>query len=268
MKRADRNRLIEDNLPLVGYLVADVWSRATHLSREDLASVGAVALVTAADAFKPDLGVPFGAFARRRILGAFADEMRSMDWASRGTRKRIKETTAVQESLTAGLGRTPTIDEIATTMSVDRDTVAEALADAARTVTTLDDPSAHNLTADIPLPDEAVLVTERLEILESAIEALPERMRQIVRDVYFEDRPVKEIAAELGITHSAVSQQRSEAVRLLHDALTTYFAEKPREDTVLTSRVSAASRAAYFARVAEQGNMRIATAFKQHVPAV
>ncbi|CAI7570603.1 unnamed protein product, partial [Penicillium discolor] len=59
-----------------------------------LAAVGALALVTAADAYDPALGVPFGAYARRRILGAFADEMRAMDWASRGIRKRIKETVA------------------------------------------------------------------------------------------------------------------------------------------------------------------------------
>ena len=39
--------------------------------------------------------------------------MRSGDWASRGTRKRIKETLATQEALTASLGRAPSVDEIA-----------------------------------------------------------------------------------------------------------------------------------------------------------
>ncbi|GAB2518305.1 sigma-70 family RNA polymerase sigma factor [Paramicrobacterium agarici] len=268
MDRAERNRLIEENLPLVGYLVADVWARATHLSREDLASVGSVALVTAADAFNPALGVPFGAFARRRILGAFADEMRSMDWASRGIRKRIKETLAVQETLTAGLGRTPSVAELATAMGTDRATVAETLADAARTVTTLDDPSAQSIASQIPLPDESIVVGERLEVLQTAIDALPERMRAIVRDVYFNDRPIKEIAAELGISHSAVSQQRSEAVRLLHDALAAYFAEKPGTDLAVTARVSAASRAAYFTRMAQHANLRVADVFRQHVPAV
>ncbi|WP_166996525.1 sigma-70 family RNA polymerase sigma factor [Paramicrobacterium fandaimingii] len=268
MKRAERNRLIEENLPLVGYLVADVWARATHLSREDLASVGSVALVTAADAFDSSLGVPFGAFARRRILGAFADEMRSMDWASRGIRKRIKETLVVQETLTAGLGRTPTITEMATAMGTDRETISETLADAARTVTTLEDPTAQSIASEIPLPEESVLLGERLEVLEIAIKALPERMARIIRDVYFDDRPVKDIAAELGISHSAVSQQRSEAVRLLHDALNAYFVEKPGAEVAATSRVSTASRAAYFARMAEHSNVRISTVFRQHALAV
>ena len=67
MDRTARNALVVENLPLVGYLVSEVWGRATHLSRDDLASAGAVALITAAEAFDPDLGVPFGAYARRRV---------------------------------------------------------------------------------------------------------------------------------------------------------------------------------------------------------
>ncbi|CAN7447532.1 sigma-70 family RNA polymerase sigma factor [Microbacterium sp. LjRoot45] len=241
-----RNSLIEENLPLVGYLARELHSRATHVPLEDLASVGALALVTAADAFDPSLGVPFGAYARRRILGAFADEMRSMDWASRGIRKRIKETTAVRDTLTASLGRAATADEIAATMGLPREAVVEALDDAARTVTSLDDATVHEIPAGMILPDESVVVKERREALARAVQALPERMRRIVHAVYVDERPVKEIAEELGVSHSAVSQQRAEAVRLLHDAL-----ERDTEGADMTpvSRVSLDARDAYFARI-------------------
>ncbi|MDF2507448.1 MAG: flagellar biosynthesis protein FliA [Microbacterium sp.] len=263
--RAERNLLIESNLPLVGYLASETHARATHIPRDELASVGALALVTAADAFDPALGVPFGAYARRRILGAFADEMRSMDWASRGIRKRIKETVAVRETLTAGLGRTATAAEVATAMGVAKDVVVEALGDAARTVTTLEDPAARDVAADIPLPEESALVGERREVLEQAVAALPERMRRIVQGVYFDERPVKEIAEELGVTHSAVSQQRSEAIRLLRDALDRYFAEGAAP--VTTTRVSAVARDAYFTRIAEAASARIADVFRESAPA-
>lgn len=263
--RAERNVLIESNLPLVGYLAAETHSRATHIPRDELAAVGALALVTAADAFDPALGVPFGAYARRRILGAFADEMRSMDWASRGIRKRIKETVAVRDTLTAALGRTATAAEVATAMGVAKEVVVEALGDAARTVTTLEDPSARDVAADIPLPDESALVGERREVLEQAVAALPERMRRIVQGVYFEERPVKDIAEELGVTHSAVSQQRSEAVRLLRDALDRYFADGAAP--AASARVSAGARDAYFARIAEAASSRIAGVFRDPAPA-
>jgi hypothetical protein len=68
MDRTARNALVVENLPLVGYLVSEVWGRATHLSRDDLASAGALALITAAEAFDPTLGVPFGAYALRWLL--------------------------------------------------------------------------------------------------------------------------------------------------------------------------------------------------------
>ena len=61
---------------------------------------------------------------------------------------------------------------------------------------------------------------------------------------------IKEIAEESGITHSAVSQLRSEAVRLLRDGLETHYSDSAAEYTP-TSRIAASSRSAYLARVAE-----------------
>jgi RNA polymerase sigma factor for flagellar operon FliA len=83
--------------------------------------------------------------------------------------------------------------------------------------------------------------------------------------VYFDERPVKEIAEELGVTHSAVSQQRSEAIRLLRDALDRYFAEGAASTT--TTRISAGAKEAYFARIADAGSPRIADVFRAAAPA-
>ncbi len=229
MNRQQRNELVLENLPLVGYLVRDLCARATHLSRDDLASAGAIALITAAEAFDPELGVPFGAFARRRI----------------------RETLAVQETLTASLGRTPTLDEIASTLGVDRQTASDALSDAARTVSHLDETTADIVAADIATPEEAAMRTERTVFVRSAVTALPEDMRYIIEQIYFEERTVKEIAEELGITHSAVSQKRAEAVRLIRDGLTTHYAEDENTEATAEARIAPARRAAYLARVAE-----------------
>lgn len=271
LNRSERNSLVVENLPLVGYLVSELCARASHLSRDDLASVGAIGLITAADSFNPDLGVPFGAFARKRILGAFADEMRSSDWATRSARKRIKETLLVQESLTSALGRTPGVDEIASALGVERSVAAEAMSDAARTLSALDDTTAEFLVADTALPEETLLETERLAYLKAAVAVLPEKMRLIVTSIYFDDKTVTEIAAEMGITHSAVSQQRSEAIRLLRDGLGTHYADNPEVEHIAESRIAAASRHAYLSRLADQasiGMSRMATpnlALENHV---
>ncbi|ASD21919.1 flagellar biosynthesis protein FliA [Cryobacterium sp. LW097] len=267
MNRSERNRLVVDNLPLVGYLVSEVWAKARHLSRDDLASAGSLALITSADAFDPDLGVPFGAFARRRIIGAFADEMRSNDWATRMARRRIKDTRQVQETLASALGRSATVDEIASALGVDRETALAGLADSERTLSTLDDSTAEFLVADTVLPEESLLSAERLAYLRAGVSALPERMRLIIEQVYFEDRSVKEIAASLGITHSAVSQQRSEAIRLLRDGLGTHYADDAEADFVPESTVAPARRSAYLSRMADQAMLGMAHLAHDRMPA-
>ena len=250
VERQERNKLVVENLPLVGYLVSEVWAKARHLSRDDLASAGALALVQSADSFNPDLGIPFGAFARRRIVGAFADEMRSEDWATRGARRRIKETLAVQDTLVSALGRKPNVDEVASALGVDREAAAAGMADAARVVVALDETVAEVLVAEAALPEETLLSAERLAYLHSAVDALPEKMRVVISAIYFDDKSVKEIAEESGTTHSAVSQLRSEAVRLLRDGLETHYSDSVAEHTPV-SRIAASSRSAYLARMAE-----------------
>ena len=262
LNRTERNRLVVENLPLVGYLVSETCAKATHLSRDDLASAGSVALIMCADAYNPNLGVPFGAYARRRIIGAFADEMRSVDWATRTARRRIKETLAVKESLMAALGRTPSMAEIASALGVDLSVARDALADAARTVSSLDEATTDFLATTLPSPEGSLLSAERLKYLQAAVDALPPKMRYIVEQIYFHDRSVKDLAAELGATHSAVSQQRAEAVRLLRDGLGAHYAD---DDAVpaVQSRIAPARRTAFLSTMADR---TIGGITRQHFP--
>ena len=258
MSHDARNALVRENLAIVGYLVNEVCRKATHVSRDDLASAGALGLLLAAQSYDPTMGVPFGAFARRRILGAIADEMRAADWATRTARRRIKESLAVQESLTNALGRRPSVDEVAESLGVGRQAASEALADATRTVTLLDETAADVIAADIANPEDSLLETERTRYVRAAVASLPARPRYIVERIYSHDRTVGDLADELALTHSAVSQQRSEAIRLMRDGLEAHYSEAASGE--VHSRVAPARRAAYLARLAEQAAMSTSAA--------
>lgn len=246
MERQLRNQLVLENLPLVGYLAAELCAKATHLSREDLASVGAIALITAAESFDDTMGVPFGAYARRRILGAFADDMRSSDWATRGARRKITETRGVQDALTAALGRTPTIMELSEALGLDQASTLAILSDSARTIVAIDDAMNDYLASASETPEEAVLEAERTKVIRDAVNALPENLRVVIERIYYEGSTVKDVAADMGITHSAVSQRRTTAMRLLHEGLQAQYVpeQAPPVETTLT-RAAAQRRELY-----------------------
>lgn len=251
MNRTERDRIVLQNLPLVGYLVSDVAAKAKHFDRDDLASAGTLALIACAEAFEPERGVPFSAYARHRILGAFTDEMRHNDWASRTTRRRITDANVTQELLTGALGRHPSVNEIAAALGVDKETAEASLADADRTVTVLDDAAANILIVSSPSPEESVLANEQVQFVRASVESLPEKMRYVVTEVYLEERSVKDLAEELGSTHSAVSQVRSEGIRLLREAMEAHYDAATVPDAPEQRRISAPRRNAYLSKVAE-----------------
>src|SRR5690242_21408908 len=98
----EQETLIRDNMALVGHMVREMLFKVPpHVHRDDLASAGYTALVTAAKAFDPERGVPFGRFAATRVRGALLDELRGLDWASRSVRTRARRADQARPELTA-----------------------------------------------------------------------------------------------------------------------------------------------------------------------
>src|SRR3954463_12041157 len=87
----EQEAMIRENMPLVGHLVREMLFKVpAHVHRDDLASAGYAALVTAAKAFDPERGIPCGRFAGVGVRGALRAELRSRDGASRSVRARAR----------------------------------------------------------------------------------------------------------------------------------------------------------------------------------
>lgn len=244
MNRSDRNRIVEDNLALVGFFVNLVHAKATHVERDDLASAGSMGLISAAEAFDPGRGVPFSSFARTYILGAMYDSMRSADWASRRLRRRMKSAAEVTEKLTASLGRNPTVDEIAMALGVDRATAVETIEAFQMAPVSLSDGLGDGIQprdSDLS-PEDVLLVDELTMVVREAVAALPEKMRYVVEQVYLEERTVGEVAAELGRTDGAVSHLRREAMLLLREGIEKHYADSDEASTTVVNNVTSIGR--------------------------
>lgn len=72
----------------------------------------------------------------------------------------------------------------------------------------------------------------------------------MISDYFLEERPMAEIAAELGVTESRVSQMRAEALVLLRDALNRELDPSLVTPHARPQGSAARRREAYFAAVA------------------
>ena len=225
-----RDELVMQNVALVKSLAQRLAQRLpSQVQVEDLVSAGVLGLIEAAGRYKSSLGVPFQAFARRRIHGAMLDALRDLDWAPRSLRRLRRDVDSAVASERARLGREPEEQEIASALGM---TVAQ-YERALEQLRTLELAAARELdapTADgTPLlefcvdPGESAVQTiERQELrkhLAQAIGELPERERQILALYYEEELTLAEIGEVIGVCESRVCQLRGLAVTRLRTLL-------------------------------------------------
>ena len=249
-----QNRLVEENLPLIGYHVSEVLRRVpAHVDREELASAGAEALVRAARAFDPTLGVPFARYAATRIRGALIDELRSMDWISRGARSRVRAYSDTVDRLSGALGRKPSEDEVAEALGVEVTEVRATREDAQRRTVSFDEEPllCENIGSKADGPEEQLLQSEQIRYVNAAVDALPTKLRTVIVALYRNDTPVKELAEHLGVSQSRISQLRTQALDMIRDAVNALLSPELAVVGEQDPGVAMRRRLAYYAEVAE-----------------
>lgn len=263
LSATEEETLVRQHLPLVSYAVNELSRRLpAHVQRDDLTSAGMAALAMAARSFEEGRGVPFGRYAARRIQGALLDELRSRDWASRSVRRRAREQDEAADRLATTLGRQASPAELAASLGVAVDELEATQRDVHRSVVlsfqvVVDTPGADSLLPTSgPTPDQVLLDRERNAYLRDAVATLPERLRTVVVGVFFDERPMQELAEELGITESRVSQMRTEALALLRDGMTASLSpERLAPEERPDGRV-ARRKEAYYAAIAARSDFR------------
>lgn len=223
------NRLVLDHVGLVKSLAARMAQRVpSHIEIKELVSVGMMGLVEAARRYQPSLGVPFDAFARRRVHGAMVDSLRGMDWAPRSVRRMRREIDTAISKLRHDTKREPTDLEVAASLSVSEPDYLKML-DQIRAVDLAALRQLESGPDDHPLLDVAFdpeegphAQLERVELREHlarAILVLPKRERQILSLYYEHELTLAEIGVVIGVGESRVSQLRTQAIARLRSFL-------------------------------------------------
>jgi RNA polymerase sigma factor FliA len=235
---AERDRLVMAHTDLVKTLAHRLAHRLPpQVEVSDLIGVGVLGLIDAATRYKPTLGVPFDAFARRRIQGAMLDSLRELDWVPRSLRRLRRTVEGAISTLRKTLGREPEETEIAQALSMTMPEYERAV----EQLRTLDVGAMRSLEQDSEsgmsrlemLADdgEGVLAEiERQELREHlarAIQQLPQREREILAMYFDENMTLAEIGAVIGVSESRVSQLRSLAFTRLRASLNESLAGRP-----------------------------------------
>ncbi len=229
--RMDRSHLLRQHMPLVRKLAHQMMAKLpASVELDDLIQVGMMGLNDAISRFDATAGAQFETFATQRIKGSMLDELRSLDWMSRGDRKLQRDIESAVHRLEQRLHRAPNESEIAAELQMPLDDYQEMLGRVRGTqIVHLEDMGSSEDNGDDFLDrhvaDEganpmALLQDHRMrQALVDAIKNLPER-EQLVMSLYYEqDMNLKEIALVLKVTESRVCQLHSQSIARLRSRL-------------------------------------------------
>lgn len=217
---AARDHLIVSYSPLVKFIAGRVGSGLpASIDPGDLVSWGVIGLIDALERFDPGQKVKFETFATPRIRGAIYDGLRQLDWVPRSVRTKSRDVQAAIAELEGRLGRSPTDDELADQLGIERSVLDRWLSEiASTTVGPLERALAAGvepvaLSGESPaLPAKVVEERELRDLMRKEIARLPDREKLVLSLYYDEGLTLAQIGRVLGVSESRVPQIHSKSV--------------------------------------------------------
>ena len=228
-----RDRLIFEYLPLVKYVASRMAVvLPPTVQMEDLVSSGILGLIDAIEKFDPRRDTRFKTYAIMRIRGAILDELRSLDWVPRSTRRKARQLEEAYSVLERDLGRPARDDEVAGHLKLSRREFYALLAEVSATcllsldgfVSRVDGEETTRMGDNLPDlqgpgPSFRLEGAEVRDLLVGAIEGLPARERDVIALYYYEELTLREIGELLGVSESRVCQIHTKAIMRLRGRL-------------------------------------------------
>ena len=213
-------RMMEENAGLIWSVVRRYYGRGTD--PEDLYQLGCLGFLKAVRGFDPAFGCQFSTYAVPKIAGEIRRYLRD-DGAvkvSRGVKERAGAIRQARDRLSHALGREPTLSELSAETGLEPEDIAAA-EEASLPVASLQMKAGEDgFTLESMLGTEGMEegVVERLA-LRGAVEALPERERQVIFLRYYKNLTQEKTAKVLGVSQVQISRIERKAMEHLRKEL-------------------------------------------------
>jgi RNA polymerase sigma factor for flagellar operon FliA len=212
------DELVQSCITLVHHVARQYAAHNASVSLEDLVGEGFIGLVQAAQKFEPARGVKFSTFATTRIRGAIMDSLRRDRPLSRPMLEKITRFQTQHQQLAEALGRDPTEPELARRLRVSPLKLREIRRMHALRVTSLDlhvDKMHQEVQDKSDSPEEVAVASTLKRELRGHVARLLPRDREIIQRIYWQRQKHSQVASELGISESRVSQLQARAIARL-----------------------------------------------------
>ena len=213
-------QMMEENAGLIWSVVRRYYGRGTD--PEDLYQLGCLGFLKAVRGFDPAFGCQFSTYAVPKIAGEIRRYLRD-DGAvkvSRGVKERAGAIRQARDRLSHTLGREPTLSELSAETGLEPEDIAAA-EEANLPVASLQmEAGEDGFTLESVLGTEGMEegVVERLA-LRGAIDALPERERQVIFLRYYKNLTQDKTAKVLGVSQVQISRIERKAMEHLRKEL-------------------------------------------------
>ena len=213
-------RMREENAGLIWSVVRRYYGRGAD--PEDLYQLGCLGFLKAVRGFDPAFGCQFSTYAVPKIAGEIRRYLRD-DGAvkvSRGVKERAAAIRQARDRLSHALGREPTLSELSAETGLEAEDIAAA-EEANLPVASLQmEAGEDGFTLESMLGTDGMEegVVERLA-LRGAIDALPERERQVIFLRYYKNLTQDKTAKVLGVSQVQISRIERKAMEHLRKEL-------------------------------------------------
>ncbi len=203
--KINREEFIKENLGLVHSICRRFAGRG--IEYDDLYQAGCMGLVKAVDAYDFDRGFAFSTYAVPVIMGEVRRLFR--DGGAVKVSRSIKELNfkivRANELLRQQLNRDPTVNEIASYLSVDAADVSEALCASQSTVSLTVENDDGISEMDLPIIDHQDEINNKI-LIEAATKQLNETERLLIKYRYFDLLTQSKTASILNMSQVQVSR--------------------------------------------------------------